>query len=315
MPSTCDGNHTENRVHLPSSGFDLAKIIRSVVDFLLFSSTFVGIAGVGMVYTSCLIQGLEPVPVVLAIMMLVPFSVYNMNRKTDEEEDSVNRQDRYSFTKRYENPLFYGALLAYLAAVLIAVPYGLIAVLVTLVPLIAGVFYSMPILPRCLGYRRLKEIPVMKNLVVGGSWSCILVLLPVVTTGAPVTLETGLCLLFFFSYAFIASSLPDMRDREGDALAGVRTIPVLIGVQRTKGVLGLMNWTTACVVVMLGIGTLIPPLIAALYAGAHFYTQCCITSFGRINQHDLICDILSDGQFLVIGSVIFLLQGFLPMIL
>ncbi|MGD9936001.1 MAG: UbiA family prenyltransferase [Methanoregulaceae archaeon] len=266
-----------------------------------------------MVYTSCLIQRLEPLVPVLAIMMLVPFSVYNMNRKTDEEEDSINRQDRYSFTKRYERPLFYGALLAYLVAVLIAAAYGLIAVLVTLVPLIAGIFYSVPILPRCFGYRRLKEIPVMKNLVVGGSWSLILVLLPVVANGAPVTLETCLSLLFFFTYAFIASSLPDMRDREGDALAGVRTIPVLIGVQRTKGVLGLMNWTTACVVVMLGIGAMIPPLIAALYAGAHFYTQCCITSFGRINQHDLICDILSDGQFLVIGSAIFLIQGIMPM--
>lgn len=314
MPTTCDGNHTEKPVRLPSVGFDLGKYARSIVDFLLFSSTFVGIAGVGMIYTSCLIQGLEPLVPVLAIMMLVPFSVYNMNRKTDEEEDSINRQDRYSFTKKFEKPLFYGALLAYLGAGMIAAHYGLIAIVVTLVPLIAGIFYSMPILPRCLGYRRLKEIPVMKNLVVGGSWSMILVLLPVVTTGAPVTLETCLCLLFFFTYAFIASSLPDMRDREGDALAGVRTIPVLIGVQRTKGVLGLMNWTTACVVVMLGIGALIPPLIAALYAGAHFYTQCCITSFGRISQHDLICDILSDGQFLIIGSVIFLIQGIAPLI-
>ncbi|HOT95224.1 MAG TPA: UbiA family prenyltransferase [Methanoregulaceae archaeon] len=311
----CDANHTDNGVRLPAIGFGLRRTVRSVVDFLLFSSTFVGIAGVGMVYTSCLIQRLEPLVPVLAIMMLVPFSVYNMNRKTDEEEDSINRQDRYSFTKRFEKPLFYGALLAYLAAVLIAAIYGPVAILVTLVPLIAGIFYSMPILPSCLGYRRLKEIPVMKNLVVGGSWSLILVFLPVVANGSPVTMETGLCLLFFFTYAFIASSLPDMRDREGDALAGVRTIPVLIGVHRTKGVLGLMNWTTACVVVMLGIAATIPPFIAALYTGAHVYTQCCITSFGRINQHDLICDILSDGQFLIIGLVIFLFQGsILPLI-
>ncbi len=315
MATTCDGNHAEVRIILPSAEIDLGKSLKALVDLLLFSSIFVGIAGVGMCYTSSLVQGLEPLAPVLAIMMLVPFSVYNMNRKTDEEEDSINRQDRYSFTKKFEKPLFYSAILAYLAAVVIAVWYGPLAVLVTLVPLIAGVFYSMPILPQCLGYRRLKEIPVMKNLVVGGSWSLILVLLPCVASGAPMTFATGLCLLFFFTYAFIASSLPDMRDREGDALAGVRTIPVLIGVQRTKGVLGIMNWTTAGVIILLGIGAVLPPLITALYAGAHCYTQCCITSFGRIEQHDLICDILSDGQFLIIGAVIFLLQGLAPIIL
>ena len=57
-------------------------------------------------------------------MLLVPFSVYNMNRKTDEEEDSVNHPGRYKFTKRFEKPLAYGALVAYALAVLIAVPFG-----------------------------------------------------------------------------------------------------------------------------------------------------------------------------------------------
>ena len=179
-----------------------------------------GMQGMGMVYTSCVIQGLEPTPAVLAIMLLVPFSVYNMNRKTDEEEDSVNHPGRYQFTKRFEKPLEYGALVTYALAVLIAVPYGVAAVLVTLVPLLAGVLYSMPILPKALGYRRLKEIPVMKNLVVASSWSVILVLLPCLASGTPVTIQSYLCFAFFFSYVFIASAMPDMRDREGDALTG-----------------------------------------------------------------------------------------------
>jgi 4-hydroxybenzoate polyprenyltransferase len=300
---------------MPSVSVEFDQVLKTLINALLFSSIFVGIAGVGMCYTSFLIQDLSPIPAVLVIMLLVPFSVYNMNRKTDEEEDSVNRAERYAFTKQFERPLFYGAIAAYIAAALIASTFGPHAVLVTLVPLIAGILYSMPILPRCIGYRRLKEIPVMKNLVVGGSWSLILVLLPCIASGAPITLATILCLLFFFTYAFIASSLPDMRDREGDAIAGVRTIPVLIGVERTKSILALLNWISAGIVILIGIGLLASPLITALYAGAHCYTQCCITSFGRIGQHDLICDILSDGQFLIIGGAIFLAQALIPVIL
>ncbi|NLX49490.1 MAG: UbiA family prenyltransferase [Methanospirillum sp.] len=291
------------------------RAIESIFDFLIFSSLFVGIAGMGMIYTSCLLQGIEPIPAILGIMLLVPFSVYNMNRKTDEEEDSVNRQDRFAFTKRFEKPLLIGALAAYAIAVLVAFPYGPAAILITLVPLLAGVLYSMPVLPSGFGYRRLKEIPVMKNLVVGGSWSAILVILPCLTAGRPITGETVLCLLFFFTYAFIASALPDMRDREGDERAGVRTIPVLIGVDRTKRVLGAMNWTTALMVVASGLCAIITPLIAVLYAGAHVYTQCCITSFGRIGKKDLICDLLSDGQFLIIGAALFLVQALFPLCL
>jgi 4-hydroxybenzoate polyprenyltransferase len=268
--------------------------------------------GMGMIYTSCLIQGLEPSPAVLAIMLLVPFSVYNMNRKTDEEEDSVNHPDRYRFTKRFEKPLANGALVAYALAVLIAVPYGLMGVLVTLVPLIAGVLYSMPVLPKRLGYRRLKEIPVMKNLVVCISWATILMLLPCVASGTPVTITSLLGFAFFFSYVFIASAMPDMRDREGDALTGVRTIPVLLGIGRTKRVLGLMNGSTALMLIAVGIGATFPPLITALFVGTHCYTQYCITSFGRIGRPDLICDILLDGGFVIIGGAMVLAQVLIP---
>ena len=124
MVSAFEGCQAYNRPQNPFTTADLAQAVRTLIDFLLFSSLFMGMQGMGMVYTSCVIQGLEPTPAVLAIMLLVPFSVYNMNRKTDEEEDSVNHPGRYQFTKRFEKPLEYGALVTYALAVLIAVPYG-----------------------------------------------------------------------------------------------------------------------------------------------------------------------------------------------
>ena len=315
MVSTYDVNQGHRWSDSPLTIPDLLGWSRTLIDFLLFSSIFMGMQGMGMIYTSCVIQGIAPTPAVLAIMLLVPFSVYNMNRKTDEEEDSVNHPVRYRFTKQFEKPLEYSAYAAYALAVLISIPYGVGGVLVTLVPLIAGVLYSMPILPKCLGYRRMKEIPVMKNLVVGGSWSGILVLLPCVASGTPVTISSFLCFAFFFSYVFIASAMPDMRDREGDALTGVRTIPVIIGIDRTKRVLGVMNGSTALVVIAVGIGAAFSPLITALIAGTHCYTQYCITSFGRIGRVDMICDILLDGGFVLIGGAIVLAQVLSPILL
>ncbi|HIH03581.1 MAG TPA: UbiA family prenyltransferase [Methanoregulaceae archaeon] len=315
MVSTIDGNQGHGWGQFPISAPDLREFFRTFFDFLLFSSLFMGMQGIGMVYVSYLIQGITPSPMALAIMLLVPLSVYNMNRKTDEEEDSVNHPARYQFTKRFGKALEYGALIAYALAVLIAVPFGLGAVLVTLVPLVAGILYSVPLLPPRFGYRRLKEIPVMKNLVVGSSWAIIVAFLPCMIAGVPLTLQTLLTLVLFFSYVFIASAMPDMRDREGDAMAGVITIPVLIGLDRTKQVLNALNWSTAIAVIAVGICATLPPLLMALFAGTLCYTQCCITSFGRLVSPDRICDIFLDGGFVIIGSAVFLLQAIVPLLL
>lgn len=294
---------------------DVPGYLKMVLDLLIFSSLYVGLQGVGMVYFSSVVQKIQPNIAVFAIMLLVPFSVYNMNRKTDEEEDIVNHPDRFRFTKRFEQQLAHGALVAYVLAAVIAVEYGPLAVAVTLVPLLAGILYSMPILPRCVGYRRLKEIPVMKNLVVCSSWGSIAVLLPLVVAGAPVTLETVLCLVVFASWGFCGSALPDMRDVKGDALSGVKTIPVLIGIEKTRTLLGIMNVAITLVVFAVGIIAALPVVATGLFLGALAYIQGCIGSFGRVGKTDFICDVLMDGAFVIVGGAIFLLQAIAPLII
>ena len=51
--------------------------------------------------------------------------------------------------------------------------------LVGLIPLISGILYSVPLFPETWRFRRLKEIPLMKNLLVAGAWALTLSLLPV----------------------------------------------------------------------------------------------------------------------------------------
>lgn len=315
MVSVYDTNSGSFRPEISIKAPSVQGIFQTIIDLFIFSSLFMGMQGVGMVYISSLVQGITLSLPVIAIALLVPFSVYNMNRKTDEEEDSVNHPDRFRFTKRFMKPLEYAAFTAYALAVLIALPFGMVAVLLTLVPLLAGVLYSVPILPRCTGYRRFKEIPVMKNLVVCSSWGAIPVLLPCVASGSPVTLATALCFVFFFSYVFIASAMPDMRDTEGDALSGVRTIPVLIGIEKTRTVLGVMNGATALAVFAVGIIAAFPAMTMGLLLGTLAYTQGCIGSFGRAGKNDFICDILLDGGFVIVGGAIFLLQAVAPLLL
>jgi 4-hydroxybenzoate polyprenyltransferase len=229
-----------------------------------------------------------------------------MNRKTDEKEDEINHHDRYQFTKRYEGLLANSALAAYVLALLIAGTYGIAAVCVTAFPLVAGVLYSVPLLPRRIfRYRRLKEYLGIKNLIVAIAWAVLPTLLPISSAGTNPTAVTLAVGAFFFSLAFINSVIFDMRDIEGDTASGVMTIPVRLGVRRTKILLSGMNLVFGMMIVVLSAGA-IPWLEFCLIVGGIVYAQMYILSFNPSVLANVVCDVVADGQFILFGGVLYL---------
>jgi len=266
-------------------------------DFLMFSSVFLSLAGMAMVYISCVLQGIPLSLPALLIMFLTPFSIYNLNKKTDEDEDAVNRRDRYAFTKRYEKSLSALAWVSYAAAFLIAAFFGIPSLLVVSIPLVSGILYSMRWLPASFPYRRLKEIPVVKNALVAFAWASIAALLPVCLAHGIPDVRTFITFAFLFSPVFIGSIIPDIRDKEGDALAGIRTIPVIIGAKHTSRLLSAMNFLIG-LVVFLGCIHTIPPVFTVIVAAGFVYMHCCIHIFMKHRENPLVCDLLVDGQFI-----------------
>jgi 4-hydroxybenzoate polyprenyltransferase len=276
--------------------------IREYGEFLLYSSLFLGSAAVGMAYASCFIQGISWTSHIAIVMFLIVFSVYNFNRKTDEAEDALNHERRFRITKKFEHHLFIASLGAYLVALIIAAFHGMAAFLVVTIPLMSGIVYSVPILPKWCTYRRLKEIPVMKNFVVSTAWALAFSLVPVYLDAATPGARSFIVFLFIFCWTFVASVLPDIRDRSGDSATGVATIPVLVGVERSRSILTIINISAGIVIFVLG-SAVIPVLAVGIILISISYSQACILSIDRTSENDLLCDIVSDGQFLTIGGL------------
>lgn len=285
-----------------------AQGFKELVHVLIFSSVFVGLICAAMTYISCFIQNLPCSIPILAIPFLVTFSVYNLNRRTDEDEDSINREDRYSFTKRYERPLFIGALAAYALAGILAACSGVLSIIITAIPLTSGVMYSIRLLPGRFRYRRLKDIPGIKNIVVSGSWVFFAALLPLTMNGSSPNFRTLIALLSFFGWAFCASIIPDMRDREGDARTGIHTLPVIFGEEKTRDILYRVNLSCGILIALLGFDHL-PFILLGTLMVSSLYTHGCIYLYGRIRSRDLVSDFLSDGQYLFLSFAILLLPA------
>lgn len=164
-------------------------------------------------------------------MFLVVYSVYSINKLTDQEEDAVNTPERSTFAKGNERFLLTLAIASYIAALLLGLIEGQLAAGILLIPLLSGISYSTNSLS-IIGIPRLKDIFLMKSFIVAFSWAVCAAFLPALQLCDPAKLY--FIFPFFFIKIFINTVLFDVRDVEGDTLNSVKTIPVIIGIKRTR---------------------------------------------------------------------------------
>jgi 4-hydroxybenzoate polyprenyltransferase len=250
-------------------------------------------------------QDLPVSPAACLIMFLTTFSVYNMNRKTDESEDAINHAERFAFTQKYAKHLMAAAAIAYLLAFAIAGVSGIFTVAVASIPLVSGIFYSVAVLPTGFRYRRLKDIPCVKNLLVGVAWATPIALLSPLCIGAPVGVMTAVVWFFFFLLTVINTIVCDMRDVDGDIAAGVKTLPSIVGVGRTRLLLSAANLGGGAAVLVSCAGHLSPAAIVAI-ACIVAYVQGYIILFDRNARNKVVYDLVADGQYFLLAGLIVL---------
>lgn len=105
---------------------------------------------------------------------------------------------------------------------------------------LAGGLYNMKIMPAGRRFQRLKDIPGSKNFFTAAAWGMVTAFLPALNSG--LHWRAGLVVAFIFTFAlvFIRSAMSDIMDMQSDKLLGRETIPVMIGKEKTQGLLKIM---------------------------------------------------------------------------
>jgi 4-hydroxybenzoate polyprenyltransferase len=189
-----------------------------------------------ILFISFVLQGIFSTLLLIATFFLA-LSVYSLNKVTDLEEDSVNLPDRARFVKKYRDYILFVTVESINIAVILAFFTNPSALIVILFVFCVSVFYSVE-----AGKLRLKNMLLFKSITIAGTITLGAVLLPLVVH-ANVALIVLLVAYFIFLTAFIDTVLTDVRDIEGDRKAGVRTIPVALGRNKTRNLLLLLNST------------------------------------------------------------------------
>ncbi len=210
-------------------------IFNKLMSFLMKSSLYIAMTAFLLPYFSFLLYNVRANVTLLIASSLCIFSIYSLNKLSDIKEDSINNPERVGFIKKYKSIIIFAVIASFIASILISFLQNPFAVLIMLFPFLMGIFYSIKV-----SNIRLKDIVGIKNFTVAVSWAVIGAFLPLAVNFGDFILIT-LIFYFFFIRVFIGSIASDVRDIEGDRASGVRTIPVVFGMHRTKIFLLLLN--------------------------------------------------------------------------
>lgn len=160
----------------------------------------------------------------LVVMILLYSSVFLYNYFTDMEEDRINDKYNPALNDTYRRVLAAYIPVASAGALAVSLQYlGTIAFAVTVYCLVVGFAYSAPPF-------RLKRLFLVKNLSIAGAMAPVLFIMAGSLTGTVALLDVVVA-AYFSAFSFLGSTISDLRDMEGDSEAGVRTIPVVLGVR------------------------------------------------------------------------------------
>lgn len=201
------------------------------------SSIFIAITAFLLPYFSFLLLNVRPNFNLLVASSLCIFAIYSLNKLSDIKEDSINVPERVRFVEKYKNFIIFAIMASFVASITISLLQSPFALLIMIFPFLMGIFYSIKI-----SNFRLKDIVGIKNITVAVSWAVIGTFLPVTVHSSNFTVISFI-FYFFYIRVFIGSIASDVRDIEGDRISGVKTIPVVLGMRKTKILVVLLNST------------------------------------------------------------------------
>ncbi len=193
------------------------------------------------------------------LFFFVTTGTYLLNRIVDNE-DKFNNLKRWQFfngtTGRFRFWITTAIVLLLSPIVISLLRKKIEIALIFAIISILGFFYSVKLLPwfinKKIKWFSIKNIPILKSLIVCTLWSGGALILAVV--GNNINLfraDILIIFLTFFTCCFNSTISSDVRDIEGDRIRRIYTIPVLIGPRNTLKMLTIMNVTLSEAIIVL----------------------------------------------------------------
>ncbi|MCU0384601.1 MAG: UbiA family prenyltransferase [Flavihumibacter sp.] len=203
--------------------------MRNLADFLLFSAVFIGLCAVALCWETNTLLGLQSGHWSLySFVFGATLLQYNLHYFFKKQHAFKSERQDWSIRNRTTQKILVGFGLVLIGFSIFWLEPRHFVVLVVLAALAS--LYSFPLLP--LVRKPLKEYGLLKIVLLSLEWTLVTVWFPADQQGVDMT---SYWLVFFrrFLFMFVLCLLFDLRDKELDAVNGIRTLPVRLGTKAT----------------------------------------------------------------------------------
>jgi (E)-4-hydroxy-3-methyl-but-2-enyl pyrophosphate reductase len=281
----------------------LANGLYRAVSAIVKSNIYIALGGACLTCASMRLLRLDLSRPAILLSFCLVLAVYNLNIFADRAAILLTQPSRYRFLLAHRKSLYGLSAFSLAAAFILAASLGTAAFLLTVFTLLSGLAYSFTFLPTALPGMRLKNLTGLKEFFSSLGWGVLVVLIPVLSApgSRPGAVSVAVVFISVFSILFVRSVLFAIRDLQGDRLVGRETIPVVLGVGRTKWLItGLMAFTSGLLILSAArswispLGYYFPAVI--VYGGLYL-----LLYHRRLLYQGLPHEMLVDSQLLLAG--------------
>ena len=231
---------------------------------LLLTNILVGIGAGALCFACAKLQDADSVFPQMLIASFYVLSMHILNHLMGSQSDRYNDPERASFYRRYRALLSILAVVAGGLGLFTAFRLGGIAFSLLLVMSVFGFSYNLTVIPKWLApslkYRRIKDIPGSKTILIALAWGVVTAIFP--TLGQKNGLDAAMLLSFAWAtiFVFVRTAFFDVLDMQGDRIVGKETLPILMGEKRTLRLLKLLLSISTLILVGGSVAGILAPI-------------------------------------------------------
>ena len=282
--------------------------IRQALNFLVESDLYGAFAAGCLSYVATRLQNLPFRLGYFVIAMAYVYSMHIWNRFADAEAGRLNDPSRAEFYEKHGSTLRTVGIGSMLFALIISAFLGSFLFLFLLAACVAGVIYSLSFIPsgrlKQVKYRRLKDIPGSKTVLIALAWAGVATLTAPLSTSFEPSLNLAATFFTVAALVLIRSATFDMRDIQGDLIVGKETIPIVLGKKKSQRLLILLVTMAGVAFMVLPLLEVLPYLSYGLMAGIVYIGYCLYLVFKREFIRSEHLEILIDGGLILLGLIV-----------
>jgi len=289
------------------------RILFGLQQTLLLTNIYVSLGAGCLTYAMAKLQGFSQFFPYVLISMLYVQSMHIFNHLTGNKSDQYNDPERAKFYQKYNSLLIVLALAAGGAGLVIAYSLGLFPLSLLLIMSLLGLSYNLRFAPKGFvgfRYRRIRDIPGSKTLLIAIAWGIVTAALPPLSLTGNASWVTGIIFLWTAGIVFVRTAFFDILDMQGDRIVGKETFAILLGEKRSMRLLKNMLIALIALLILLSFFHLISYLGLVLIGWPIFFLLLLSAYERGVLLPSIKLEFLVETNFVLAGVAAFLWSVF-----